>query len=649
MPTRRDNENRGRRINGITRDGLIERLATGEIPPPSTPGITGETFNLSFMPEWFNTPDPIVSEETVPEVDPEFEVLLPRDEGIESQITNIELLRTYTGLTEQDIRDFSVSLATPSHPRTLSIDDTSESTIMAYDRFLENMNLRRNTPRNLMYTDPDDFRVNIKTPYDEIEMKEYKQDTEVKLRNGNTALYKDCVIAHDCFYLATDPQIVKDYYKPDIYIDKGKCSYLKVNFNKDGTINQRKYDYYYVVDRGSASINTVVEINDGLDHCMTDVNAIPKEFYVECIESNVWFHKSVSKKAVTQKKLKIRARKANCTYKPSYNKCNLKKDYEMGVVSPTFVKTEGKRYLYGLELETISGTLPKYVDDYLNYLSIKDGSLRDEDGGDYGYEYVTGVLTGDTGLLQLKKLSNELTKRCIVNKQCGIHVHLGGTDFTSETVVFLYKLSLMLEDQIFNMVPLSRRQNEYCKRLKPFQFTFNIEDFNNPGEYKAKIEIYYNNIYKFVSHTGQLPSSKANKKTQHPLGPKCGYNHSTARYCWMNFVPTIFDTRENGKNTVENRIMQGSTNFNKIKNWLLINMGILWYAENHQKDIALNNEISLKYIMELAYPKTFMDLNEYIDNRTNKFSSQDVTTNRNMENIDYQEVIESEDLTIKNL
>ena len=70
-------------------------------------------------------------------------------------------------------------------------------------------------------------------------------------------------------------------------------------------------------------------------------------------------------------------------------------------------------------METISGKLPQYLDDSLNYLSIRDGSLKDEDGEEYGYEYVTGVLTGDTGLLQTKKLCNALTKYCIVNKKCG--------------------------------------------------------------------------------------------------------------------------------------------------------------------------------------------------------------------------------------
>ena len=38
----------------------------------------------------------------------------------------------------------------------------------------------------------------------------------------------------------------------------------------------------------------------------------------------------------------------------------------MGIKSPSYKITEGKRYKFGLELETIYGRLPYYLDNYLN-------------------------------------------------------------------------------------------------------------------------------------------------------------------------------------------------------------------------------------------------------------------------------------------
>lgn len=474
--------------------------------------------------------------------------------------------------------------------------------------------------------------------------KQVSEDGTVILYNGKVAKIEDAVYVQGEYYLPTDNLIVKDYFT-NSFFRKESCGTIHVNFKEDGTIDYDKKDYYH----NNGKIPFLVEINDGKHHVISDYNKVPKDFYTECILRNVFYHESIKKLAVTKKQIKIKGRKTNNVYDPSYNKSDLKKDYEMGVLSPSYVKTEGKKYTYGLEMETISGCLPGYVDTYLNYLSIYDGSLKDENGETYGLEYVTGILTGDTGLLQTKKLCNELTKRCLVDRKCGIHIHLGGTLFNSELIVYLYKLSQMVEKELFNMMPLSRRNNEYCKKLKKFKLDFIESDFNNPIKYKSLIENYYNQIYRYVAAREELPSSKYNKKTQHPLGAKCGYNHNTARYCWMNFVPTIFDTRGNGHNTIENRLMAGSTDFSKIKNWILINMGLLWFAENHKKYIALNSTIDLSYIMELAYPKTHREINEYIRIRTEKFSTEDLSTNKQIELSDYNEEVESNDLTIKNL
>lgn len=480
--------------------------------------------------------------------------------------------------------------------------------------------------------------------------KEMKPNDIITLRNGNKAKYKDCIDINGRYYLANDPEITTDYFNPQTYCEKRNCGTLFVDFNEDGTVNPKNV-CYYIPNRNREINSRLIEVRDGNMNVYTDIDVFPKQFYTECISSNRWFHHSIASKAVTQKQLKIKGRKVTNIYKSNGYKPDLKKDYLMGVKSPSYIKTEGKRYSFGLELETISGILPNYVDAYLNYLSIKDGSLRDENGDEYGLEYVSGVLVGDTGLLQAKKLCNTLTKYCIVDKKCGVHLHQGGVKFTNELIVYLYKLHLMVEQQIFNMMPLSRRNNEYCRKLKFFDFTFTESDLNNPNKYKSLIDSYYTDLYTYVSATSELPSAKFNKKTQHPLGAKCGYNHSTARYCWINFVPAMFDTRGGGNNskTLENRIHQGSTNFTKIKNWILINMGLMWFAENHSKTIALNNEISLKYIMELAYPKTHKQINDYIDLRSAKFNNEDSTKSKQNETADYQEVVEDHDVSLKNL
>lgn len=479
------------------------------------------------------------------------------------------------------------------------------------------------------------------------EEKKYNEDDFIILKNGKKELLKNCTEIGGHYYDKNDEKICLDYFNPSIYIVKDTSNIIYTKFNNDGNVDAKVLNYYKNKDYHNSN-NLIIRLYDEIDLYIVDYNQIPKEFYNECFKTLSFYHKNLKNSSISKKELKIKARKSYNIYKPSNNKTNLTKDYLMGVISPSFIKTDGKRYTFGIELETISGIIPFYIEDTLNYQSIRDGSLKAEDGSEYGYEYVTGVLIGDTGLLQTKRLCNILTERCIVDIKCGMHIHLGGVTFNNELIVYLYKLYLIVENDIFNMVPLSRKNNEYCRKLKYFDFKFTEQSFNNPNQYNSEIESYYNLIYKFISDKN-APSSDFNKKSQHPLGAKCGYNHNTARYCWINFVPTLFDTRGNGHYTVENRIHQGTTNFTKVKNWTLINMGLLWFAENHKKTIALNNEISLCEIMKIAYPKSYLEINEYINEKTEKFNKKDVKENKQSELDNYVEIVDNEDLTIKKL
>lgn len=469
----------------------------------------------------------------------------PEDEFFEDGITDEELLAAEEalGIIEAGSEPNVTTVTSPDDEFRVRL---SQEDLERFRRATENSSNRRTITisggPSIRFTNPlaDFYSTGTDTPKTEVTT---DPETEVTLRNGNKAKFKDCANINGKYYLKTDKEITLDYFEPERYVHKGDCSSLNATFDDNGYIIN-KIDFY---DPRWTKRNTLVEVRDGKMHVMSDYNALPKQYYTECISSNIWYHNSIADKNVdTQKRMKIRARKATNIYKPSPFKHNLKKDYEMGIKSPSFIKTEGKRYTYGIEMETISGKLPQYLDDSLNYLAIRDGSLKDEDGEEYGYEYVTGVLIGDTGLLQTKKLCNALTKYCIVNKKCGLHQHTGGVVFTNELVVYLYKLHMIIEKQIFNMMPISRRNNEYCKKLKKFDFSFKESDFNDPNKYKSKIDQFYAEIYTYVSATGELPSAKANKKTQHPLGAKCQYNHSTARYCWINFVPAMFDTRGGG-------------------------------------------------------------------------------------------------------
>lgn len=277
------------------------------------------------------------------------------------------------------------------------------------------------------------------------------------------------------------------------------------------------------------------------------------------------------------------------------------------IPSQTFLKTLGKQYKFGIEIETSIGRVPDYLYTELPIKCVFDGSLRNSDGNDpTGGEYVTSILQGDTGLLYLNRICHELSKRCRIDNRCSVHVHLS-TDFTKETTVALYALCEILEKEIFSIIPKSRQNNPYCKYMKHVEIDYS----------KLNNGVYVRHIYTILQDIIACHQPHKGKKGNHPLGYHCRYDKETPRYWWVNFVPTMFDIRENQNYTIEFRSHSATLNYFKIKNWLLICMAILDVAENHRNEI--NQSINLQRILELSYGKNSKNLIQYIEMRKKLF------------------------------
>lgn len=413
-----------------------------------------------------------------------------------------------------------------------------------------------------------------------------------------------------------------DYYKGML-----KIVYTGIN-DKGNLINPKYTDYpqpqfYYP----QTNAYNVYGAQSFIDMSLLN-NETFRKFYKESLFSGAFYHVNDFNKEEERKHPKAQYRKCRSNYRSE------------GDGKPTtYIKTHGKKYSFGLEIETSSGYLPPYLDNLLDYSAVHDGSLRDEEGHTYGGEYVTGVLRGDKGLLQLKMLCNELSKRCMVNHRCGVHTHIGDVNFTKETIVLMYYLYSRLENEIFAMLPKSRRKNEYCRKLKPV----NIDLDNIIKNYNMSVDAYYNDVIAILAQTNGV-DRKVNKKKDHPKGHKCNYDHSTARYCWVNFIPAVFDTRKgSGVYTIEFRPHSATTSYIKIKNWLLICMALVDIVVNHKGAIYNNPNISLNEIIMTVYPKEGKKLLDYIEKRVNKFSSKEG------EEIDYTDNEVDETITIKNL
>lgn len=309
-----------------------------------------------------------------------------------------------------------------------------------------------------------------------------------------------------------------------------------------------------------------------------------------------------------------------------------KKEILLGKFSPTFLLSEGLKYTFGVEIETSSGYVHRleYNANNLNMSCDHDGSIK-------GGEYVTNVLTGDAGFKQLHKITSFLKSRCKIDKTCGIHVHIGGTVFNKSFSVFSYLLGVKLQNDLFKMLPKSRRHNKFCGDLPDFNFNNILKEFG----YNYGVQIAYEYLFKELSSGTDL-SKNANKMLNHPYGRYCGQYHDVdfdtiLRYKWLNLVPCNFNVRHfdfynlSKKQrsmartdlpfTIEFRNHSASLNYVKIKNWVLICMAFVNYVENHKEEILKKDFITVEDIIKKVYKKNSKYLLEYIKNRKSHFNN----------------------------
>lgn len=265
-----------------------------------------------------------------------------------------------------------------------------------------------------------------------------------------------------------------------------------------------------------------------------------------------------------------------------------------GLSSATFRLTDGLRYTFGVEVETCEGSIPTHARLNLPLNSVYDGSIRNDKNQKVGTEYTTLPLIGDTGFLALKRsLSAMLKYKHVQNKSCSIHVHLGSAEFNKTTVVALWALCQLLEKELFSILPSSRKKSEHCRSIYKILFDRSITP---QGTF---VEKYYEEMHKIVGCTND--KSQLSKARQHPRGAKCQYDKSTPRYWWVNFVPAMFNMRGNKVYTIEFRNHSASFNYIKIKNWILILMAILNYAENYPQKAMTAKSMTLKHLITKVY------------------------------------------------
>lgn len=213
------------------------------------------------------------------------------------------------------------------------------------------------------------------------------------------------------------------------------------------------------------------------------------------------------------------------------------------------------RYTFGVEIECLvpaamvracaaRNAMPFQYEDYNHtdnssyYKFVTDGSIR----GENPIECVSPVLTGKYGMKSLELCCKTLNEAgAQVNRSTGLHVHIGAQKLSDKAYVNVFKNYQKLEKVIDMFMSPSRRENNnhYCETLQHLDLSFcatksDVYDAMNGNRY------YKVNACSYMCHK-----------------------------------------------TIEFRQHQGSTDFEKISNWVNFCAKLVMWSRSN----ALENEV----------------------------------------------------------
>lgn len=247
-----------------------------------------------------------------------------------------------------------------------------------------------------------------------------------------------------------------------------------------------------------------------------------------------------------------------------------------------------KNNTFGIEIETINGTLPKHICNQNGIIICKDGSLRD--GNKYPPEYVTVPLKGAKGLQTIRNATKEITKRSDIDRRCSLHVHVGGFTIDRLFMIALYKLCYKIQDEVFAMFPYYKIDEvKYANKGKSYAKKLNslVSNYKN-GDFNDYINSSYEDIYTFLAKGNKFNKYNNFNTENNPWG---GHKWDIlSRYYWVNFTNVVFGKHK----TIEFRVHTPTTNSDKIINWVLMCNAIILYAQKNIRKCVSGEKISFR-------------------------------------------------------
>lgn len=127
--------------------------------------------------------------------------------------------------------------------------------------------------------------------------------------------------------------------------------------------------------------------------------------------------------------------------------------------------------------DNLNSTCYKHIQDDLKkrnmrFVEVKyDGSIHIEHDNHFKIEFTLCFMNDDKGFNKLKQVCDYLTEmKAVVNKSCGLHIHLDMRGLAKETVQSQAIRLINALPALYRLVPGTRMNNRYCKMNKEFNW-----------------------------------------------------------------------------------------------------------------------------------------------------------------------------------
>ncbi len=262
-----------------------------------------------------------------------------------------------------------------------------------------------------------------------------------------------------------------------------------------------------------------------------------------------------------------------------YNLCKIPKDSYNSV--PRFKENKSFKdlfpFTYGFEFETSGG----YISGDRCYCSalipVFDGSIS-------GYEYVSTVLPSEQVPDAMDNYLKILDKNTSYNKDCAIHVHIGGFPVDILAVrsllkywqQFQYLLSPYLPKYIYNTEQWKSSGKSYCLAYNQISFQQFYQKYTG-NDLVGNECLFYDNQY--------------DSEEEHKWSV-------SGRYFNMNIMHLISGKKQK---TIEFRFIHPTHNYAKLELWIVILSAFVKFVMENPVD-KTTPKISLNQVLESTLP-----------------------------------------------